>query len=138
MNLSKIFPNNKVSVPLSFVMNGSFSPQTSTVSLQCYFSSVGSCMSSYDDLSRLANDAYLIANRNLDDFGLQIEKVVEVSLSANQKKSEMRKLKWRIEGDQDSRTVLRGGPLRENDPNIEVAPMEIRTFLISFVKGLCD
>jgi len=73
----------------------------------------------------------LIANLNLDDFGLQIEKIVEVSLSANQKKSEMRKLKWRIEGDQDSQRVLRGGPLRENDPNIEIAPMEIRTFLIS-------
>lgn len=61
----------------------------------------------------------------------KIEKIVEVSLSANQKKSEMRKLKWRIEGDQDSQRVLRGGPLRENDPNIEIAPMEIRTFLIS-------
>lgn len=100
--------------------------------LQCNFLSVASCMSSYDDSSRLTKGVYLIANPNLDDFALQVEKIVEVSLSANQKKSEMRKLKWRIEGDQENRRVLRGGPLRDDDPNIEIAPMEIRTFLISF------
>jgi hypothetical protein len=61
---------------------------------------------------------------------LQIEGIVEFSVSANQAKFAMRILKWRIEGDQDSQRILRGGLFRKDGPNIDInAPMEIRTVL---------
>jgi hypothetical protein len=79
---------------------------------------------------------------------LQIDEVEEVSLSANQKKSEMRKkLQWRIEGaaaagDNSHKNTPRRDPMIKNsscgDPMIRtkymvvLAPMEIKTFLIEF------
>jgi hypothetical protein len=78
----------------------------------------------------------------------QIDEVEEVSLSANQKKSEMRKkLQWRIEGaaaagDSSHKNTPHGDPMIKNsscgDPIIRtkytvvLAPMEIKTFLIEF------
>jgi hypothetical protein len=89
---------------------------------------------------------------------LQIDEVEEVSLSANQKKSEMReKLQWRIEGaaaagDSSHKNTPHGDPMIKNTPRTDpmiknsscgdpmirtkymvvLAPMEIKTFLIEF------
>jgi alpha-mannosidase len=63
---------------------------------------------------------------------LQIKDVVEVSLSANQKKSDMKKLEWTVEGNEEiQKDILRGSPMRKDDTNVEIAPMEIRSFLIT-------
>ena len=67
---------------------------------------------------------------------LQIEGNVELSVSANQAKFATRKLKWRNEGDQDSQRILRGGLFRKDDPNIDIAPMEIRTILKCIQEGV--
>jgi len=65
--------------------------------------------------------------------GLQIKDVVEVTLSANQKKSNVKKLEWNVEGDEAiKKEILRGRPMRKDDNNVEIAPMEIRTFYITF------
>lgn len=64
--------------------------------------------------------------------GLQIKDVVELSLSANQKKSHMKKLTWTVEGNEKvQKNILRGRPLGRDDTSVEIAPMEIRTFLIT-------
>ncbi len=89
---------------------------------------------------------------------LQIDEVEEVSLSANQKKSEMRKkLQWHIEGaaaagDNSHKNTPHGDPMIKNTPRrdpmiknsscgdpmirtkymVVLAPMEIKTFLIEF------
>ncbi|CAK9863623.1 unnamed protein product [Sphagnum jensenii] len=93
----------------------------------------------------------LFSNRKIDE-------VEEVSLSANQKKSEMRKkLQWRIEGaaaagDNSHKNTPHGDPMIKNTPRrdpviknsscgdpmirtkymVVLAPMEIKTFLIEF------
>lgn len=62
-----------------------------------------------------------------------IKKVTEMSLSANQEKHEMdkKRLTWKIEDSlDDERKVLRGRPLDPAKLLVELAPMEIRTFLI--------
>lgn len=64
---------------------------------------------------------------------LQINDVEEVSLSANQKKSQMKKMQWHIRGAAGSQT----SSSRDRDPmsnkySVVLAPMEIRTFLIEF------
>lgn len=66
-------------------------------------------------------------------FILQIKELKEVSLSANQEKSKMKKLTWKVEGDKGQEPqAVRGGPT--NNPNfvVELGPMEIRTFLLKF------
>jgi alpha-mannosidase len=68
----------------------------------------------------------LFANREIND-------VEEVSLSANQKKSQMKKMQWHIRGAAGSQT----SSSRDRDPmsnkySVVLAPMEIRTFLIEF------
>lgn len=63
---------------------------------------------------------------------LQIKEVVEVSLSANQKKSDMKKLEWTVEGNEElQKDILRGRPMRKDENSVEIAPMEIRSFLIN-------
>lgn len=63
---------------------------------------------------------------------LQIKDVVEVTLSANQKKSNVKKLEWIIEGNEATKKdILRGRPMRKDDTNVEIAPMEIRTFYVT-------
>eukprot|EP01018_Ginkgo_biloba_P019273 Gb_19989 [translate_table: standard] len=62
-----------------------------------------------------------------------ILKVKEMSLSANQEKSKIKKLKWKILGENLSDNVgVRGGPMDGNEMVVELGPMEIRTFLLGF------
>ncbi|XP_028775256.1 alpha-mannosidase [Neltuma alba] len=68
----------------------------------------------------------LFANKNIK--GLK-----EVSLSANQEKSEMKKLRWKVEGDNSQEPqAVKGGPVNMSDYIVELGPMEIRTFLLKF------
>jgi len=64
----------------------------------------------------------------------QINKVTEMSLSANQERAEMekRKLNWKVEGSTEEPKVVRGGPVDPINLVVELAPMEIRTFFIDF------
>ncbi|KAL8557442.1 hypothetical protein ACS0TY_004749 [Phlomoides rotata] len=59
-------------------------------------------------------------------------KVREMSLSANQERKEMEKtrLEWEIEGEADEGGVVRGGEVDPVKLVVELAPMEIRTFII--------
>ncbi|XP_022132720.1 alpha-mannosidase-like [Momordica charantia] len=66
-------------------------------------------------------------------FGKKIKEVKEMSLSANQLKSEMKKKSWKVEGDDRSNeTPLRGGPIHQSSHVVELGPMEIRTFTLKF------
>ncbi|KAM7277621.1 hypothetical protein ACFE04_004755 [Oxalis oulophora] len=69
--------------------------------------------------------------------GKEIYKVTETSLSANQERAkvEKRRLVWRVEGHEEKK-VSRGGPLDPSKLSVELAPMEIRTFLIEFDSGV--
>uniref|UniRef100_A0A2N9E182 Alpha-mannosidase n=1 Tax=Fagus sylvatica TaxID=28930 RepID=A0A2N9E182_FAGSY len=64
----------------------------------------------------------------------KISKVKEMSLSANQERAEMekKKLAWEVEGPAEEPKVERGGPVDPVKLVVELAPMEIRTFLIEF------
>ncbi|XP_072954939.1 alpha-mannosidase [Typha angustifolia] len=65
--------------------------------------------------------------------GKMIKEVTETSLSANQEKSKMKKLSWRVQGDTESiPTPIRGGPVNNTTLVVELGPMEIRTFLLKF------
>ncbi|KAF0929308.1 hypothetical protein E2562_019891 [Oryza meyeriana var. granulata] len=62
-----------------------------------------------------------------------IKELTETSLSANQKKSEMKKLNWRVVGDtKNDPAPLKGGPVNSQTLVVELGPMEIRTFLLKF------
>ncbi|XP_028761137.1 alpha-mannosidase At3g26720 [Neltuma alba] len=62
----------------------------------------------------------------------KIIKVTEMSLSANQERAEMEKkrLKWKVQGSSEEHKVERGGPVDPAKLVVELAPMEIRTFLL--------
>ncbi|KAG4927436.1 hypothetical protein JHK85_053922 [Glycine max] len=64
----------------------------------------------------------------------KINKVTEMSLSANQERAQMekRKLDWKVEGSTEEPKVVRGGPVDPTKLVVELAPMEIRTFFIEF------
>ncbi|XP_056176415.1 alpha-mannosidase-like isoform X2 [Syzygium oleosum] len=65
--------------------------------------------------------------------GRTIKEVKEMSLSANQEKSEMKQMTWKVEGEVAAEpTPLRGGPVSVSDLVVELGPMEIRTFLLKF------
>lgn len=66
--------------------------------------------------------------------GRKIKELKEMNLSANQERTEMEKkrLAWKVEGSHENRQVSRGGPVDPKELNVELAPMEIRTFIISF------
>ncbi|KAK9272279.1 hypothetical protein L1049_002650 [Liquidambar formosana] len=67
--------------------------------------------------------------------GKKISKVTETSLSANQERAEMEKkrLVWKVEGSpQEEPKVSRGKPIDPTELVVELAPMEIRTFVINF------
>ncbi|KAI3727103.1 hypothetical protein L1987_66912 [Smallanthus sonchifolius] len=69
----------------------------------------------------------------------KIIKVSEMSLSANQGREEMEKkrLVWKVEGSKsDEPTVQRGGPVDPKNLVVELAPMEIRTFIITVGKAI--
>ncbi|XP_076960936.1 putative alpha-mannosidase At5g13980 [Bidens hawaiensis] len=64
----------------------------------------------------------------------KITKVSEMSLSANQGRAEMEKkrLVWKVEGSKnDETTSQRGGPVDPQKLVVELAPMEIRTFIVT-------
>nr|GEY53800.1 probable alpha-mannosidase At5g13980 [Tanacetum cinerariifolium] len=64
----------------------------------------------------------------------KITKVSEMSLSANQGRVEMEKkrLVWKAEGSKDDETAPpRGGPVDPLKLVVELAPMEIRTFIVT-------
>ena len=74
-------------------------------------------------------------------FASQISKVTEVSLSANQERTEMEKkrLVWKVEGpssENDNAKLRRGGPVDPAALVVELSPMEIRSFIINFVPKL--
>ncbi|PON67227.1 Glycoside hydrolase [Parasponia andersonii] len=64
----------------------------------------------------------------------KIKGITETSLSANQERAEMEKkrLVWKVEGSSEEPKVTRGGPVDPTKLIVELAPMEIRTFIISF------
>lgn len=62
-----------------------------------------------------------------------ISGVTETSLSSNQEKSEMKKMKWNVEGGgEELPAPLKGGPIDNSTLIVELGPMEIRTFLLKF------
>jgi len=62
---------------------------------------------------------------------MQIKELKEVSLSANQEKSEIKRMTWKVEGDNGEEPQgLKGGPVRNPNFVVELGPMEIRTFLL--------
>ncbi|XP_009386958.2 alpha-mannosidase isoform X1 [Musa acuminata AAA Group] len=66
--------------------------------------------------------------------GKMIKELRETNLSANQNKTNMKKMKWRTEGDVGtvSAPIIRGSPVDNTTLVVELGPMEIRTFLIKF------
>lgn len=64
--------------------------------------------------------------------------IKETSLSGNQEKSEMKRLSWRVEGDNSNegngneKGAIRGGVVDSSTLIVELGPMEIRTFLFNF------
>ena len=45
---------------------------------------------------------------------------------------EKKRLVWKVEGNSKGEKALRGGPVNSAKLVVELAPMEIRTFLIDF------
>ncbi|XP_077246592.1 alpha-mannosidase-like isoform X2 [Tasmannia lanceolata] len=87
--------------------------------------------------SHVANATFMDPNYSLPPnvalITLQIKELKETSLSANQEKSEMRRMNWRVEGDsRESAAPMRGGPVDNTTLVVELGPMEIRTFLVTF------
>ena len=71
---------------------------------------------------------------------LQIDKIIETSLSANQERKavENKRLKWKVQGFAADEKVVRGGPVDPSKLVVELGPMEIRTFIISFDHGISN
>lgn len=68
---------------------------------------------------------------NLDLY-LQIKTINEMSLSANQNKSDMKKIAWKVEGDNTYEPKpIKGAPVDPLTLIVELGPMEIRTFLLT-------
>lgn len=64
-------------------------------------------------------------------FSLQIKTIKETSLSANQDKSAIKKMPWKVEGVSGSEpATVRGGPVDPLALVVEMGPMEIRTFIL--------
>ncbi|THU46057.1 hypothetical protein C4D60_Mb09t00950 [Musa balbisiana] len=64
----------------------------------------------------------------------KIGNIIEMNLSANQEKAavEKKRLKWKTEGSSGVETIARGAPVDPSKLVVELAPMEIRTFMIKF------
>ncbi|KAL2500188.1 Glycosyl hydrolase family 38 protein [Abeliophyllum distichum] len=64
----------------------------------------------------------------------KIIKVTEMNLSANQERREVEKkrLDWKVEGTTEEVSVVKGGGVDPVKLVVELAPMEIRTFVIEF------
>ncbi|KAL6908177.1 hypothetical protein ACP4OV_002347 [Aristida adscensionis] len=62
-----------------------------------------------------------------------IKQLSETNLSANQKRSDMKKKNWRVVGDtENGHAPMKGGPIDSQTLIVELGPMEIRTFLLQF------
>lgn len=74
----------------------------------------------------------------LQNVRFQIKKVNEMSISANQEREEMEKkrLVWKAAGSSNGQKASRGGPIDPVKLIVELAPMEIRTFVIRFSSEL--
>ncbi|CAH1413663.1 unnamed protein product [Lactuca virosa] len=60
-----------------------------------------------------------------------IKMIQETSLSANQDKSAIKKMRWKVEGGSGGEVApVRGGPVDPSALVVELAPMEIRTFIL--------
>ncbi|KAI3813628.1 hypothetical protein L1987_18357 [Smallanthus sonchifolius] len=60
-----------------------------------------------------------------------IKMIKETSLSANQDKSTIKKMPWKVEGGYGSEPpTVRGGPVDPSALVVELGPMEIRTFIL--------
>lgn len=57
-----------------------------------------------------------------------------MNLSANQERAAMEKkrLNWKVKDSTDEPKVVRGGPVDPAKLVVELAPMEIRTFIVEF------
>ncbi|KAL3525252.1 hypothetical protein ACH5RR_013624 [Cinchona calisaya] len=65
-----------------------------------------------------------------------IKSIKETSLSANQEKSKLKRMTWKVGGDIGSEPApIRGGPVSSSALVVELGPMEIRTFLLKFWEG---
>ncbi|KAK4416850.1 Alpha-mannosidase [Sesamum alatum] len=66
--------------------------------------------------------------------GKTIKTLKETSLSANQDKSEMTRKTWKVvQGETNSEPApIRGGPVEFSSLVVELGPMEIRTFIVTF------
>ncbi|XP_075514635.1 alpha-mannosidase-like isoform X1 [Primulina tabacum] len=70
--------------------------------------------------------------------GEKIKTLKETSLSANQDKSEMMRMTWEVKdkvGAEATAAPIRGGPVDMSSLTVELGPMEIRTFLLTFEKS---
>lgn len=66
--------------------------------------------------------------------GKTIKGFKEMSLSANQEKSQMTSMTWKVEGADSGKelAVVRGGPIDPSTLIVELGPMEIRTLILTF------
>ncbi|XP_073018445.1 alpha-mannosidase-like [Primulina eburnea] len=67
--------------------------------------------------------------------GKKIKTLKETSLSANQEKSEIKRMTWEVKdevGVEAAAAPIRGGPVDMSSLTVELGPMEIRTFLLTF------
>ncbi|CAA3000802.1 alpha-mannosidase-like isoform X2 [Olea europaea subsp. europaea] len=68
-----------------------------------------------------------------DAKGSETDALKETSLSANQDKSEMKRMAWEVEDHNGSDSdPIRGGPMEMSIVIFELASMEIWTFLLRF------
>ncbi|GAU24694.1 hypothetical protein TSUD_323030 [Trifolium subterraneum] len=98
--------------------------------------------SGFDSSYTLPENIVIITLQELDDGTVllrlahlyEIKEVKEKNLSANQERTEMEKkrLVWKVEGSSGNGGVSRGGPVDPKELTVELAPMEIRTFIIYF------
>ncbi|PSS21407.1 Alpha-mannosidase, light subunit like [Actinidia chinensis var. chinensis] len=66
-------------------------------------------------------------------LGKMIKEMKEMSLSANQEKSQMKGMIWKVEDDNGGEpTAIKGGPVNTSTLVVELGPMEIRTFVLKF------
>ncbi|PWA40843.1 alpha-mannosidase [Artemisia annua] len=61
----------------------------------------------------------------------RIKAIKETSLSANQDKSAIKSMPWKVEGGSETEpAAVRGGPIDPSTLIVELGPMEIRTFIL--------
>jgi alpha-mannosidase len=49
---------------------------------------------------------------------------------------EKKRLKWKVQGPEADEKVVRGGPVDPAKLVVELGPMEIRTFIVSFERSI--